>query len=46
MNDYTIENTDTLYTAGATNNTNKLFLIGALSQGENPQTYSNSNIYS
>lgn len=46
MNDYTIENTDTLYTAGATNNTNKLYLIGALSQGENPQTYSNSNIYS
>lgn len=46
MNDYTIENTDTLYTAGATNNTNRLFLIGSLSQGENPQTYSNSNIYS
>lgn len=38
-------NTDTKNTAGATNNTSKLFLIGATSQGANPQTYSNSNVY-
>lgn len=45
MNDYTIENIDTLNTAGATNNQNKLYLIGALSQDSNPQTYSNNNVY-
>ena len=38
-------NTDTKNTAGATNSTSKLFLIGATSQGANPQTYSNSNVY-
>ena len=38
-------NTDTKNTAGSTNNTNKLFLVGALSQAANPQTYSNSKVY-
>ena len=38
-------NTDTKNTAGATNSTSKLFLIGATSQGANPQTYSNSSVY-
>lgn len=38
-------NTDTKNTAGSTNSTSKLFLIGATSQGANPQTYSNSQVY-
>lgn len=38
-------NTDTKNTAGATNSTSKLFLVGANSQGANPQTYSNSSVY-
>lgn len=37
--------TDTKNTAGSTNNTDKLFLVGALEQSANPQTYSNSNCY-
>lgn len=37
--------TDTKNTTGSTNNTSKLFLIGATSQDANPQTYSNSAIY-
>lgn len=37
--------TDTKNTAGSTNSTNKLFLVGALEQSANPQTYSNSNCY-
>ena len=38
-------NTDTKNTTGATNSTSKLFLVGATSQGANPQTYSNSYVY-
>lgn len=38
-------NTDTKNTAGSTNSTAKLFLIGATSQAANPQTYSNSKVY-
>ena len=38
-------NTDTKNTAGSTNSTSKLFLIGATSQDSNPQTYSNSKVY-
>ena len=38
-------NTDTKNTAGATNNASKMYLVGALSQGANPQTYSNANVY-
>ena len=38
-------NTDTKNTAGSTNDTAKLFLVGAKSQAANPQTFSNSNVY-
>ena len=38
-------NTDTKNTAGATASDSKLFLVGATSQGANPQTYSNANVY-
>lgn len=37
--------TDTKNTAGATNTTSKMYLIGARSQDTNPQTYSNSDTY-
>lgn len=37
--------TDTKNTAGSTNSTNKLFLIGATSQAANPQTYSRNTVY-
>ena len=37
--------TDTKNTAGSTNSTSKLFLVGAGSQGTNPQTFSNSQVY-
>ncbi len=38
--------TDTKNTAGSTNNTSDfLYLVGSTSQGTNPQTYSNSNLY-
>lgn len=36
--------TDTKNTAGATNSTSSLYLIGATSQGADPQTYSNSGV--
>ena len=36
---------DTKNTAGSTNSTSKLYLIGATSQAANPQTYSNGNLY-
>lgn len=39
------DNTDTKNTAGSTNNTEKLYLVGAKSQATNPQTYSNSSVY-
>ena len=37
--------TDTKNTAGSTNSDSKLFLIGATSQAANPQTYSDSQVY-
>lgn len=37
--------TDTKNTAGATNSTARLYLIGATSQGANPQTYSKNAVY-
>ena len=37
--------TDTKNTAGATNSTDRLYLIGATSQEANPQTYSKSTVY-
>lgn len=41
----TINSTDTKNTAGSTNSDKKLFLIGAESQADNPQTYSDSEVY-
>ena len=38
-------NTDTKNTAGSTDSSSKLFLIGATSQGANPQTYSHDTAY-
>ena len=37
--------TDTKNTAGATNSSDRLYLIGATSQGANPQTYSKNSVY-
>lgn len=41
----TFVSADTKNTAGSTNSTSKLFLVGATSQASNPQTYSNENCY-
>ena len=41
----TITTTDTKNTAGSTNTIDKLYLIGSKDQGANPQTYSNSTVY-
>ena len=38
-------NTDTKNTAGSTDSSSKLFLIGATSQAANPQTYSHDTAY-
>jgi hypothetical protein len=38
-------NTDTKNTAGSTDTSNKLYLIGATSQATNPQTYSHDTAY-
>lgn len=38
-------NTNTTNTAGATNTSSKIFLIGATSQSANPQTYSHDTAY-
>lgn len=44
--DITITTQDTRNTAGTTEKANtKLFLVGAESQGANPQTYSNAKVY-
>lgn len=37
--------TDTKNTAGSIDSASRLYLVGAPSQGANPQTYSNSNVY-
>ena len=37
--------TDTKNTAGATDTSNKIYLIGATSQAANPQTYSHDTVY-
>ena len=44
-NDAGYVTTDTKNTAGSTNTSNKIYLIGAQSQADNPQTYSNTNLY-
>lgn len=41
----TISSIDTKNTAGSTNSTSTLYLVGATSQAANPQTYSNSAVY-
>lgn len=41
----TITTTDTKNTAGSTNTTDKLYIVGAKTQDANPQTYSNSTVY-
>ena len=42
---YITSYTDTKNTAGSTNSSSKLYLIGATSQASNPVTYSNSGVY-
>lgn len=42
---WTDANDDTKNTAGSTNSASKLYLVGAGSQADNPQTYSNANVY-
>jgi hypothetical protein len=37
--------TDTKNTAGSTDTSSKIFLIGATSQAANPQTYSDNEVY-
>lgn len=44
MNDM-IGNDDTKNTAGSTDTSSKIFLIGATSQAANPQTYSDNEVY-
>ncbi len=45
MNDYIPDtNSDTKNTAGSTDSDSPLYIIGAPSQGANPQTYSNSGV--
>lgn len=38
-------NSDTKNTAGSTDTSSKIFLIGATSQADNPQTYSDDQVY-
>ena len=40
-----LPNTDTKNTAGSTDTSSKIFLIGATSQAANPQTYSDNEVY-
>lgn len=44
-NGYITSYTDTRNTAGSTNSSSKLYLIGATSQASSPVTYSNSGVY-
>ena len=41
----TDNNTDTKNTAGSTDTSSKIFLVGATSQASNPQTYSDNEVY-
>lgn len=38
-------NTDTKNTAGSTDTSSKIYLVGATSQAANPQTYSDNQVY-
>lgn len=42
---YNLVGTDTKNTAGATDTSSKIFLVGALEQSANPQTYSDNEVY-
>ena len=42
---YITSYTDTKNTAGSTNTSSKIFLVGATSQAANPQTYSHDTVY-
>lgn len=42
---YTVVSTDTKNTAGSTDTSSKIYLIGATSQAANPQTYSDDQVY-
>ena len=42
---FTQQDNDTKNTAGSTNTSSKIFLIGATSQAANPQTYSHDTVY-
>lgn len=42
---YSVTNSDTKNTAGSTDSSSKLYLIGATSQAANPQTYSHDTAY-
>lgn len=42
---YTVISTDTKNTAGSTDTSSKIFLVGATSQAANPQTYSDNEVY-
>lgn len=41
----TTQDNDTKNTAGSTDTSSKIYLIGATSQGDNPQTYSHDTVY-
>lgn len=45
LNNVTISTTDTKNTAGSTDTSSKIFLIGATSQAANPKTYSQDTAY-
>lgn len=42
---FTQQDNDTKNTAGSTDTSSKIFLIGATSQAANPQTYSDNEVY-
>lgn len=42
---FTFAATDTKNTAGSTDTSSKIFLVGATSQADNPQTYSDDQVY-
>lgn len=42
---YTVISTDTKNTAGSTDTSSKIYLVGATSQAANPQTYSDNEVF-
>lgn len=45
IGNYIDTNTDTKNTAGSTDTSSKIYLVGAMSQAANPQTYSHDTVY-